>query len=990
MTPVLKYPLALILVTIATLGGLVALLHSPPAWHLDVGAPGDARTISGFYRDEWDGDTNFRWSEPQAQVALYGTSAAPSRLTMRLHTDVPPSLERRHRLHIRHDEQEIAHFTLTNGWRVYHTLLPEGVGAGRGFQPEHLTLAAQGYRPTTADGRELGVPLDWLEVAPLDTMSVPMDVPLERAALLVWGVLVLAGLFWHLNAALEPYRPWPTALAHVTAQAAGVGGVLALWAWVNPFVLAWAWSFPLWILAAASALVVVLAGLRRLPVYLPWSSLTERVPSVPRIPLLPTLAALFLLLHVLLAAPLSVAVRGSVAWLLVGMPGALLMVWLFRHHERGVRLVFLALCGGVMLPPLLLLPIQALPGAVPWWALLLVCDALSVGGGVLLWRDSDTPDSTALSQEKAIPAPVVLLLLVVLGVAGVVRFAHLGSAEFQGDEGQVIHMAAALLHGQDEILLLHRKGPMEILLAAVPMVVTGHVNEWTARFPFAVAGMGCLVGCFVLARRLLASNGAGVLVVALLALEGFMIAFSRIVQYQHVVLLTTIAGVWACWRFYEGAEHRRYLTLAAASVAIGLMGHYDAIFGVPVMAWFVLAGGMRRGWRGRQWVDGLRWPVPVGAALLASFYVPFVLHEHFQRTIDYLLNRRIGERDITGLSLNNLLEYYPLITFYNTTFQMVTYAVLLTTALVAWLLCYGRPRVVGAALALLLLAGAVVMGWAPGWFKFPRFNAAIIAFALPLAGLALSPATPAPLRLLVLWFSVPFVAESFLIADPNTHFYTMHPAAVLLLVYALVQAVRWLRARRMRWLLSPLVGWGAALLVLTLPYHLLIFVQQEPEYERRFPFERPPIYLASYGDRTPRGGYFGFPHRDGWKVIGELYREGVLDGNYDSNQKSLITTWYIRDGERGGGEPYYYFAVQAKGYLFVPDGYDPIGSVMVDGREALIIYSRDERETLSPDVFYLRDYVDRFDAQPVPNLPLSEGLLEIDPRDLEELLKERD
>ncbi len=72
-----------------------------------------------------------------------------------------------------------------------------------------------------------------------------------------------------------------------------------------------------------------------------------------------------------------------------------------------------------------------------------------------------------------------------------------------------------------------------------------------------------------------------------------------------------------------------------------------------------------------------------------------------------------------------------------------------------------RPRPLGWGLAALLLLGGVVLARDPQRFALENGNWAIVAFALPIAGLALAPATPAPLRALVLWFGSAFVAESF-------------------------------------------------------------------------------------------------------------------------------------------------------------------------------------------------------------------------------------
>src|SRR3712207_8326731 len=58
------------------------------------------------------------------------------------------------------------------------------------------------------------------------------------------------------------------------------------------------------------------------------------------------------------------------------------------------------------------------------------------------------------------------------------------------------------LFRSEGILLLHRKGPTEVLLPAGPLVLLEQTNELVARLPFAFAGMGIVLGAYLLARSL--------------------------------------------------------------------------------------------------------------------------------------------------------------------------------------------------------------------------------------------------------------------------------------------------------------------------------------------------------------------------------------------------------------------------------------------------------------------------------------------------------
>jgi 4-amino-4-deoxy-L-arabinose transferase-like glycosyltransferase len=690
--------------------------------------------------------------------------------------------------------------------------------------------------------------------------------------------------------------------------------------------------------------------------------------------------------NALLLAPLPLDWRGMGAWLLLLLPGALAGWLLFRDEPDPLLVGVLAWCGALALPVLLLLVLHVLPGPPPWWVLLLLCNGLSMalGARLLALGARLPPMNHRLS-------PVTAGLLLVLLLAAALRLSFLGSAEFQGDEARAILLAMNVQHGHDNILLYHRKGPVEVLLPAAPLVLTGLLNEGVARLPFALAGIGVAPSVYVLARRIFGPAegiAVGLLAALLVATEGYLIAFSRIVQYQSPLVLMAVGALLCAWRFYEGTPHpRRALLTMAGLAAVGMLSHYDGIYVLPALAWLVLAGGWRHGWRGAQWVRGLAPPLLLGAGLLLSFYLPFFTHEHFGGTLSYL-TRRVDPANVPALLYNNLPGHYGSATFYNTTLQTQVLASILAAGIAAWLLRYGRPRWLGAALAGLWLLGCVVLLLAPEWFEVGRrLNWALVAFGLPLAGLLLFPATPAGLRAVVLWFAVPFVLLSFLIADPRTHYYAMNPAAALLAALAVVRLVTWLRAhprRPVRLAQVPLALAGALALLLAVPYLFLAYVQQSPEYQRSFPLARPALYEDLAADSVPWEGIFGFPHRDGWKVVGELYRRGELQGTYDANQRDRMSIWYTRGEQQCASYPDYFFLVTWDGANLdekmqieeqAPD-YAVTACVLVDERRMMNIYSRAEVEA-PPQVLRLRDYRAAFDMQPVPDFPI-QGALNVD------------
>ncbi|MBX0330893.1 hypothetical protein K2Z83_24865, partial [Oscillochloris sp. ZM17-4] len=526
------------------------------------------------------------------------------------------------------------------------------------------------------------------------------------------------------------------------------------------------------------------------------------------------------------------------------------------------------------------------------------------------------------------------------GVA--LRLTLLGGAEFQGDEARAMLLAAGVAQGDDGILLTHTKGPVEALLPSGPLILAGSGVEWVARLPFALAGVGLLLGVVVLARELFSTSSqrpasepysplaphpssfilhpSSLVAVALLATDGFALGFSRIVQYQSVVLLMSAGAFWACWRFYAGAERpMRHLVSAAALLAVGLLAHYDAAMVAPTLAWLVVAGGRRRGWGWREWLLGLGAPALAGGLLLASFYLPYVTSASFAATAEYLAGRA-GEGDAGGPPFNNLPLYFNIMSFYN------------------------APPLVPI-LALALAGSLLLLPLAPG--------------AIPLA----------------LWFGVPFLAESFLIAEPRTHFYSAHPAAALIIGLGAAWLVG--RVKRGQPSLQILLYAGGVLwLAASLGYAQLLYLRQIPEYQRAFPAARPSWLRAGYGDRLPEAGYFGFPHTDGWKAAAELYRAGVITGSYDTNQNRWLAGWYMRQMPRCAERPDYYLIATSEATRYFPPGYSLLGEVTVGPARALAIYSR-APVAGPPLLFAAEDLAAAFDARPAQPFPAAAILADV-------------
>jgi len=616
-------------------------------------------------------------------------------------------------------------------------------------------------------------------------------------------------------------------------------------------------------------------------------------------------------------------IRAAAALALGLLPGVLLVDWAFpgetgdpvsgnqKPSFLGCKL--LGVGTGYALFILSTLLTHYLPGPLHPWPLLTLTNGLALLFLTLVMRSSaglrsEGPTSAERGWRSHLPGGLAAVL--VLGAT--LRLAWLGYSEFQGDEAIVMLKAAAAVQGREDALFLHKKGPAEILIPTALLLLAGSLSEAWARLPFALAGIGGVAALYLLGREA-ASRRAGLWAALLLALNGYFLAFSRMVQYQSLVFFLSTLALWCGYRFWQGKEHgARYLTLTGLLAGVGLLAHYDAAFILPPLGYLIWHRWRRSGESRVAILRPLLLALAVLTCVVLSFYLPFVLHPHFEATRSY-----IGARTGGRPPYLNLDHFWVNGTIYNSVYYLV------------------------------LVAGLLLLGL--GW------NLTL----LRASGNELLKAT-------WLWFVGPFLLYCFLLRDPRTHLYIIYAPGTLLAGMALAWGLRHLRSRLSRGAAYGLLG---SLIILSAGYLYVAFLQHQPLYRRTYPQHRLALYPTPYGDRFPEMGIFGFPYRAGWKVIGALYEAGILQGDYDSNEEEPITRWYTRGAVRCPHWPRYYFiAWSVQDEVYVPshvlaERYGERGVVEVDGDIRLRIFERDMPAAPQATIYRLPEFANNFDVQ---------------------------
>ncbi len=159
------------------------------------------------------------------------------------------------------------------------------------------------------------------------------------------------------------------------------------------------------------------------------------------------------------------------------LPGFLFMRAVFGRRGAGreaERAVLSAACSYV-LSTLVVLVLQFLPGPLSLTAVVFALDLAVVALLAANW--------IARAPLRSVEPPLSIrqveigLLLGVLLLTLALRFVSLGYSEYQGDEIDVTRLSRLAIAGQDDALLLHRKGPVELIVAASFAVFTRGFDE---------------------------------------------------------------------------------------------------------------------------------------------------------------------------------------------------------------------------------------------------------------------------------------------------------------------------------------------------------------------------------------------------------------------------------------------------------------------------------------------------------------------------------
>lgn len=263
--------------------------------------------------------------------------------------------------------------------------------------------------------------------------------------------------------------------------------------------------------------------------------------------------------------------------------------------------------------------------------------------------------------KKLAPIP---LLLTILFFGAFLRFQNLGYSEFQDDEKK------AFIRPKSEqsvysFFMDQRKGPMQFLVTeATKGFVEDTRNEFAFRLPFAVINLVSVLVFYLLLKELLDSHVVAALGSLIYLSNGFVVGFSRIVQYQNINLLFSLLAVYF-FMLLSRRQRGAYLfsLLGTLSFSVSLLAHWDAIFFVVPIIYFYGVFLLRKDVPRRKKVYVTVSNLVFGCVLLLPFLVPYIQNQLSHDDNVRYFGRRVGKSELSWARHQFIFELYnPFVT----------------------------------------------------------------------------------------------------------------------------------------------------------------------------------------------------------------------------------------------------------------------------------------------------------------------------------------
>jgi len=434
-----------------------------------------------------------------------------------------------------------------------------------------------------------------------------------------------------------------------------------------------------------------------------------------------------------------------------------------------------------------------------------------------------------------------LFILILLVGSCYLRFKNLGYSDYIGDEHKAF---LEVPEGQStwDFFMSQRKGPMQFLFSHIPYSITGDFrNELAQRLPFSITSVLSVLVFYSLVKKLTREDLIAFISTFLFMVNGFIVGFGRIAQYQNLNLLFSFLALYFYIDLIENKEELvKSSLLGTLFWCFSILSHWDAIFILPVVVIIFIKYLVRKDLEVASKIKIVIFNLVFGCLLLLPFLVPYVRYQ-----LNSVENYEYFERRIEiGYSLGD--RYKLLIELYN---PFVTFWLLIVTGILG------------------------VFFISKSW-------------------------------IFLVWFLFGYLSFEIFVRKPGTHIYIFLIPVFILSGIGISNLIKAAPSVIKKILVCTMILVSIFLFYQT-HFMFIDHVKEYPWQEKTFyKIKNPPKRLKKYSIlETPTYSYnqklplFGFPHSRYWDEINNYINEqNMLNDEsygYITNEWKTISEWYM-------------------------------------------------------------------------------------------------
>lgn len=248
------------------------------------------------------------------------------------------------------------------------------------------------------------------------------------------------------------------------------------------------------------------------------------------------------------------------------------------------------------------------------------------------------------------------------------RFYNLGYSDYIGDEHKAF---VELFEDQTvvEFFMNQRKGPMQWVVSEIPHLITGDFrNELAQRIPFSIISTAAVFVFFFLVKKITDNFFTAFLSAFLFTINGFIVGFGRIAQYQSLNMLFSFIALYFYADLLYSGKSTNFLKSSMFGTlfwCLSILSHWDAIFILPVVVIVFIKYFLQSETEKSEKIKLFLTNFLLGSAILLPFLIPYVYFQVTNPDNMGYFGRRIEIGHILFDRYRLLINLYnPFVTYY--------------------------------------------------------------------------------------------------------------------------------------------------------------------------------------------------------------------------------------------------------------------------------------------------------------------------------------